>query len=238
MKKALIVVLICVAAAVGMFAWYVRTITMAYRLTLEVRVDGETHIGSGVVANYCGRNVVPLTTAIFACDIRGEAVTVDLGRYGPVFLVLWGKYDPTLLPVEVYKPPHYQTDYWTSVQELTRPRPPLEIPHDALPLLVRFRDLNQPSTAECVDPDDMQASFPPDAQVTLVHATIELVNEPVTTGVIEKWLPWLGLPRQEGGRLLTGAVWHFQALWGQKVCQLRPSFFERKTGRDQHFEWK
>jgi hypothetical protein len=230
MKKALIIVLLCVAAGVGVFAWYVRTITIAYRLTLEVQVDGETHIGTGVIGAYWGRNVVPLTTEVLASSVRGEAVAFDLGRYGPLFLVLWGKYQPANLPHAVYYPPdqHLSQDYWDQLLELTRPRSPREIPHDALPLLVRFRDINQPSTAECVDPDDMQASFPPGAQVTLVHATIEIVNEPVTTGVIEKWLPWLGLPRQEGGRLLTGPVWDFQALWGQKVCQLQPKFFEWK----------
>ena len=228
MKKALIVVLICVAAGVGMFLWHFRTITVAYRLTLEVQVDGETHIGSGVVANYCGRNVNPLAVGVvFACHIRGEAVTVDLGRYGPLFLVLWGKYDPTLLPVEVYGAPYAQTlDYWSYLQELTRPRPPREIPHNALPLLVRFRDINQPSTAECVDPDNMQASFPPDAHVTLVHATMAMVNEPVTIGTIEKWLPWLRLPRQELGSLLTGPVWHFLPYPGQKRCLLLPRFLE------------
>jgi hypothetical protein len=228
MKKALIVVLICVAVGVGMFAWHFRTITIAYRLTLEVRADGETHIGMGVIGAYWGRNVNPLATEVLASQVRGEAVAVDLGRYGPLFLVLWGKYDPTVLPGVVYGPITYaqSLDYWSYLLELTRPKPPREIPRDVLPLLVRFRDINQPSTAECVDPDNMQASFPPGAQVTLVHATMEIVNDPVTTGLVEKWLPWLGLPRQEGGRLLTGPVWDFQALWGQKGCQLQPKFLE------------
>jgi hypothetical protein len=229
MKTLLTVAALTLVAGVAMCAWQYRTITIAYRLTLEVLVDGETHIGTGVIGAYWGRNVVPLTTEVLASSVRGEAVTVDLGRYGPLFLVLWGKYQPANLPHAVYYPPdqHLSQDYWDQLLELTRPKPPREIPHDALPLLVRFRDVNQPSTADCVDPDNMQASYSPGAQVTLVHATIEIVNEPVTTGAIEKWLPWLALPRFEMERLLTDSpVWLWRPHWGKKVCLLSPSFLE------------
>lgn len=223
-----------VIVLVGLFAWHYRTITIAYRLTLEVQVDGETHIGSGVIGAYWGRNANPLTTAVLASSIRGEAVVVDLGRYGPLFLVLRGKYDMANLPHVVFSTPNYDLhsqnyylhqNYWDQLLELTRPMPPREIPHDALPLLVRFRDINQPSTAECVNPNDMKASFPTATSITLVHAMIEIVDEPVTKGTIEKWLPWLGMPRQEMGRLLTGPIWRTYS--GVNGCALILQYFER-----------
>ncbi len=71
-----------------------------------------------------------------------------------------------------------------------------------LPILVRFRDINDPTSVERVDPDNLAASFGPG--VTLVNASIEIVSSgfwpfralglsgtPVTTG-IEKRL--VGLP--------------------------------------------
>jgi hypothetical protein len=219
MKRAVIVALFCVAAGLGMSAWHYRTITIAYRLTLEVRVDGETHFGTGIVATDWARSANPLAQSQFIHHDRGEAVTVDLGRYGPLFLVLLGKHDVWGLPMVVYGESYEQSmQFWNYLLDLSQPKPAREIPHDALPLLVRFRDIAQPSTAECIDPDNMAASFPPGAHATLVHATIEIVDESATLGTVEKWLPWLGLPRQELGRLLTGPVWRFLPNPGKKLA--------------------
>ena len=57
-----------------------------------------------------------------------------------------------------------------------------------LPLLVRFRDLNDPKTVERIDPRDLATSF--GLEVGLKRATIEVVHDPLTTG-IEKRLSWL-----------------------------------------------
>jgi hypothetical protein len=71
----------------------------------------------------------------------------------------------------------------------------------SLPLLVRFRDIDDPKSVEEVDPLDIGKSFGAGAE--LVRATIEIVpvgiwplnsfgitGEPITTG-IEKRLSWL-----------------------------------------------
>jgi hypothetical protein len=76
-----------------------------------------------------------------------------------------------------------------------------ELPLASLPMLVRFRDLNDPKTVEKVDPLDISKSFGTGAR--LVRATLEIVpmgvwplnsfgitGEPVTSA-IEKKLPWL-----------------------------------------------
>jgi hypothetical protein len=219
MKIALVFTL-CVATAIGCLAWRFRTVAVTWRLTAEVRVDDKTYIGSGVVATDWGRNANPLAPAKWAFHNRGEAVTVDLGSYGPLFITLRGRYFANQLPMAVYGILGGSDDLGIKIQQMRRPRPAVEIPHDQLPLLVRFRDTTDPNTAECVDPDNMAASFPPGTSVTLVHATLAIVDEPVTTGTIEKRLPWLTLPWPEMQRLFTAPIWHWLPHPGTKTCLL------------------
>lgn len=63
-----------------------------------------------------------------------------------------------------------------------------ELAFDNLPLLVRFRDINDPKTVEEVDPKNLEASF--GKGIKLVSATLQMTDEEVTTGV-DKWLGWL-----------------------------------------------
>ncbi|WP_066268991.1 hypothetical protein [Blastomonas sp. CCH3-A3] len=58
----------------------------------------------------------------------------------------------------------------------------------ARPMLVRFRDINDPTTVERVDPDALAASF--GEGVKLRRVTVQLTDDPVTKG-IEKRLKWL-----------------------------------------------
>jgi len=71
---------------------------------------------------------------------------------------------------------------------LNRLKPKGDTPIESMPLLVRFRDPNDPKTVERVDPNDLAASF--GAGVKLTRATVEITDDPLTTG-IEKRLPWL-----------------------------------------------
>jgi hypothetical protein len=67
-----------------------------------------------------------------------------------------------------------------------------------MPLMVRFRDLRDPSTVEIVDPKNLEASF--GQGVKFRRATIAISRDPLTTG-IERYLPWL-----VGGQLFDGLV--------------------------------
>ena len=59
----------------------------------------------------------------------------------------------------------------------------------AYPMLVTFKDINDPTSVERVDPDDMAANF--GAGYKLKSISITITEEPVTTG-IENRLGWLG----------------------------------------------
>lgn len=69
------------------------------------------------------------------------------------------------------------------------------------PLLVRFRDINDPKSVELVQPDDLAASF--GAGVKLRRLTVEVTDEDVTVGIRERleWLSKEALPREVGPRL-------------------------------------
>ncbi|MCB1452429.1 MAG: hypothetical protein KDJ43_02190 [Rhizobiaceae bacterium] len=58
------------------------------------------------------------------------------------------------------------------------------------PLLVTFDDIDDPTTVKRVDPDDLAASF--GHGVSLKRITLEITDEPVTKGEVEKMLGWLG----------------------------------------------
>ncbi len=74
------------------------------------------------------------------------------------------------------------------IDALNRAKPKGEVPIANLALLVRFRDPNDPTTVDRVDPYNLAASF--GAGVKLLRATVEITDDPLTTG-IEKKLRWL-----------------------------------------------
>ncbi len=74
------------------------------------------------------------------------------------------------------------------------------IPHKIYPLLVTFKDINDPASVELVDPDNLAATFGQNIQ--LKRITIEITDEPVTRGKVEKVLGWL--EKLKGGYLHGG----------------------------------
>jgi hypothetical protein len=59
-----------------------------------------------------------------------------------------------------------------------------------MPELVTFDDVNEPATIRKVDPADLVAVF--GDGVSLKSATLEITEEPITHGKVEKLLNWLG----------------------------------------------
>jgi hypothetical protein len=145
-------------------------------------------------------------TPNWSIGARGEAFAVDLGERGTLFVLLssdrtratlsrprehtsaeagrsalWAYYGDSFGDL----PPNYDGE--RRLQEFARDRTVIEIAPDSLPMLVRFRDINDPTSVERVDPEHLDVSFGPG--VRLMRATIQIVDEPMTTG-IEKRLPW------------------------------------------------
>ena len=81
---------------------------------------------------------------------------------------------------------------WEGVPKLTSTKgQPLTVPPDEYPLMVTFGDLTDPKSVQEVDPFNLTATFGPGYKIK--SYTVEITDEPVTGGRVEKLLPWLGV---------------------------------------------
>ena len=160
------------------------------RMTVEIEEAGRVHTGSSVYqVSMAVQALRTAGTRPMSVAMRGEAVEIKLPG-GSVFAVmkqangeynLHGDITDALLPLSV---PHPQPgDYIWQARKLgwsflapyraTLPR------HD-WPLLVRFRDMSNPLTAEFVDPTG----------IGMRRVLLETTRDPIASG-LEKTLPWL-----------------------------------------------
>jgi hypothetical protein len=129
--------------------------------------------------------------------IKGQAVAVDLPGGRTLFALLTNaRNDPEYaarLP--------YDHMGWLSDEGMSRgpvelwPKIPFKPHHNReilgpayLPMLITFRDIDDPKSVEAVEPEALESAFGPG--VRLRRITAQRTNEAVTTG-IEKRLPWL-----------------------------------------------
>jgi len=185
------------------------SLTLRYRLTLEAQVGGEPKVGSGVIEVTYAKQIN--IRSDLSIGYRGEAVVLDLGDRGTLFALLKAGSDNRSIPESIILraygfdggafPGSSVEEGQAQLRRLTGKR---ELPLESLPMLVRFRDLNDPMTVERVSPLNIGERFGGDAK--LVRATLEIVptgiwpfncfgltGEPITTG-IEGKLPWWNGP--------------------------------------------
>lgn len=189
MKKLLVIA----AVLFGMYGCWqvvVPSAKLRYKLTLTVDDNGKRFTGSSVVEVY-REDTTKLFSGIggYGGSFKGEAVVVDLGEKGVLFALLKGKHgvdDPLYIFKDAF-PQYFPTKAEVTVIDgmrnlkNARPRPKTELSFDKIPMLVRFRDINDPKSVELVDPSDLEKTF--GAGVKLVSATLEMTDEGMTGGV-------------------------------------------------------
>lgn len=178
-----------------------------YRLTVEVETPQGLRTGSSVIAvdNDMQLNMNGGGYSLFQRG-RGEAVAVDLPGGRTLFALLRGadgeeSWAGTLLfeltPPPPFRPADKESYRTDRVRNAAANRDVIVVPPmlpyrdklyaaAAYPLLVTFTDIRNPKTVTRVDPNDLAASFGPG--VTLRRITVQITDDPVTTG-IEKRLP-------------------------------------------------
>lgn len=189
--------------------------TYRYRLTVEVETPEGLKTGSSVIevrSGVGGKAAGPM--AVYTTEVRGEAVTVDLGRRGLMFALLrsgdnvdWAGQammrgivpDPSPEQRQAMKDP-WRDAIKARYAKLLTMRGIYDLPRevdilglrDNYPMLVRFRDIADPGTVEQVDPDDLARSF--GEGVKLKRITVQLTDDPVTTGIVKRlgWLDTVG----------------------------------------------
>ncbi|KRR22285.1 hypothetical protein [Bradyrhizobium retamae] len=203
---AIATILIPIGAAILAYQVAYPSVTLRYRLTLEVEVDGQPKFGSGVIEVTYSKQPQIAAQHELAIGCRGEAVVLDLGSRGTLFALLREDTDsrsgPEWIVLRAFNFPggSLPSPVEEGIKQVQHVSGKRELPLDSLPMLVRFRDINDPKTVERVHPQNLVERFGPGAR--LVRATLEIVppSDPLTTG-IEKRLGWLP---QYNDRMLDG----------------------------------
>lgn len=167
-----------------------------YRITVEVESP------NGIVRGSSVHEETATLTSLRIGDstgkgaiLRGEAVMVELAD-GPLFVLLVLPHAKGSLAgaVTVALDPAAagpeRDDYFNAVRGLGGwfGSARAELPREDWPLMVRFRDLDDPTSVERVDPANLAAQFGPG--VRLKRILLETTSDEVTTG-IEKRLAWI-----------------------------------------------
>jgi hypothetical protein len=169
-----------------------------FRMTVEADTPQGPRTGSSVMEVVAERQdkFVPEARPLVS-GLKGEAVTVDTPS-GPIFVLLKLPHgDKTYLQAVTFAlaPDLRQggwEPFWKAMGRLGGwfGSAKGELPREDWPVMVRFRDLNDPKTVEKVDPD----------VVSVKRILLETTSDRVTTGV-EKKLPWFERLAASGARL-------------------------------------
>ncbi len=185
------------------------TPTYRYRLTLEVDTPEGLKTGSSVIeveTDVAGDYAIA-TPGRVSHELRGEAVTVDLGDGRVLFALLRSNSDSDWASRVMFMlAPAYAGEgaFQNRFDAMLRKRAEMALPRyfpraghldarSAYPMLVTFGDLSDPTSVEQVDPDDLAATF--GEGVRLERITVQMTDDPVTTGIEER-LGWLGKIRE------------------------------------------
>lgn len=137
----------------------------------------------------------------WSLDVTGEAVVLEVtpGRY--LFAILRSEatteYMGSVAPASIAGLERRVIDgaLFDEVQDKRdRAAGVIAVPEYQYPIMVTFGDIADPKSVALVDPTDLAASFGPGVRLKAV--TLEVTEEPVTVGVVEGLIGWLG-PYQE-----------------------------------------
>ncbi len=206
MKRIALAVLLALFLAAGYALWtrvlFPTSGSLRYRLVVEVEDNGRTVAGSSVVEVSLHRNVIGTP---YAMGLRGEAVTVDLGIKGLLFAVMrcenashgcWEMFPERVLAARRDIEDRRRGDRLTLFRAVSRlpdgtsaaipwqrivqtgPRPWDVERYPFGPMLVRLRDINDPTSVEKIDPENLAKSL--GHGVRLKAITIVKTSEPVS----------------------------------------------------------
>jgi hypothetical protein len=157
-----------------------------FRMTVEVATPQGMKTGSSVYQVWAYTNTAKVLPEEHARDwgVKGEAVVIDLPT-GPVF-ALMKTGDPLRSDLAQMSmaalDPQFKNDIVESAGRIagrwTKAR--ADVRREDWPVMVRFRDINDPRSVERIDP----------VAIGVKRVVVETTSDPVTIG-IEKRLDWL-----------------------------------------------
>lgn len=179
--------LVFIFIVVGWWKYEFPSATWRYKMTVVVETPEGLKTGYAVrqIGQYTDINIGDVGGG--AAGATGEAVVVDLGKRGKLFMTIGEDFyfifeafpfDGANTPAGMEYYSHLK-DAKASILKLER----------TVPQLVMFTDLNDPKTVRSIDLRKLSATF--GAGVYLQDITVETTDEPMTLNVVDQALPWL-----------------------------------------------
>jgi hypothetical protein len=164
--------------------------TYRYRLNVEVEQAGKVYGGSKIIEVRRGKGINEI-----GAEVTGEAVAVDLGEGDALFAVLSAPDGYEGWPYAIaHKAFAERLGTVGMVNEgaltrLTRLKgASATLSYAQYPMLVRFRDINDPTSIQAVNPNNPTASF--GVKTNIRRISIQITNDPPSK-TISKRLKWL-----------------------------------------------
>jgi len=167
-----------------------------YRMTVEVQTPEGLRTGSSVIGvdTKSVSTIQDSSGRTIRATYHGQAVAVDLPRGRTLFALLGSLENPSYAvsaPHWALKPERTTGGDLAGAAEdlaqMLQVKGPRDLPLGHWPLLVHFRNPNDPSTVQEVKPSDVADSLGPGIYIRRI--IIELTDEDVSTG-IERRFPW------------------------------------------------
>lgn len=179
-----------------------------YRLTVDVETPAGVKSASGILSVRPNRNYGGTGSGSSVPQTKGDALLVELGAgKGLAVLLAYGEdgssfEETSFLPTRLYGARDRRVGF-RDIKTFAG-APALPVPEERRPVFVAFADVNDPSSARRVDPNELETAL--DKGYRLGGLSLEIVpngfwpidfggalGEPVTRG-IETKLPWLTTP--------------------------------------------
>lgn len=203
------VTVLSVLAIIGLSTCYMPLPTYRYRMTVEVDTPEGLKTGSSVIEVQSwdqGHGFPGPEAGGIRTKVRGEAVAVDLPNGQTLFALLRSakgdvdaasRYAWALLPEP---PDKTKPGGRTNINALKAIQGRTALAPKDYPMLVRFKDINDPKTVELVEPSNLEAHFGEGAKLKSI--SVEATYETVTSEIAAR-LRWFDQVR--------GALFHISA---------------------------
>jgi hypothetical protein len=157
------------------------------KLTVEVNTPAGMKTGASVVGIKVASGQVGLSQTAAAYQVTGEATVVEVAP-GKYLFALLGERSTKELATHTWADqlPRNADEAWAKIEALREKR---DVPRAEYPLLVTFTDLNDPKSVKEVKSDRLADVF--GAGFALRTITLEITDEAVTGGAVEKLIKWL-----------------------------------------------
>ncbi len=184
----------------------------SFRVKMTVAVDTPEGLktGASVFEISASDNIIKLPFNAISTSFKGEAVAVDLGGGQTLFALLRTPKDnsdpmTTILRL-LASPANRRAESWLpAIRELSEAQAlgrKAVIPRDEYPMLVRFKDNNEPNSVEVVDPDDLKKSF--GDGISIKSIGFEITREALKSQIPSAFSWWSDLKNSQ----LDGSRYH------------------------------